>query len=176
MRECNLAIEHNEESKEPWRDMTAEHTADSDCPFCGIVAGEVPASVVYQDDVVFAFLDIHPLVPGHVLVIPRAHVASLGQLDANASSRLLPVAIRIAEALKRSPVRCEAVNLFLSDGEVAGQEVFHLHLHVIPRYEGDAYGHGRPLKPIRPALPGRSELDEIAERLRAALAHTDDAV
>ena len=85
-------------------------------------------------------MDIFPVNPGHVLVIPTSHSAFLAELDPEAGAELFRVAQRVAAALRRSDPRCEGVNLFLADGEAAGQEIFHVHLHVIPRQRGDGSG------------------------------------
>jgi len=130
--------------------------------FCGIVAGELPASVVYVDDEIMAFLDIRPVNPGHVLVIPRSHAAELSDLDPHIGGRMFQVAQDMTAAIRRSELRCDGVNLFLADGEAAGQEVFHSHLHVLPRYRGDKFR----LEPNWPPPPGRKELDRIAAQLR----------
>jgi histidine triad (HIT) family protein len=137
------------------------------CVFCGILAGELPASVVYQDEVCTAFMDIQPVNPGHVLVIPNAHAASLAELEPETGGQIFRVAQRIAAALRRSTVRCEGVNLFLADGEAAMQEVFHVHLHVLPRYEGD--GFGLRFGPSYFDRPERAELEGIAEEIKEAL-------
>jgi histidine triad (HIT) family protein len=145
------------------------------CIFCKILAGQAPASIVYRDEWVTAFLDIRPVNSGHVLVIPNLHAASLADLDTEASERLFPVARRIAAALyasgiqsEDSGVRCEAVNFFLADGEPAGQDVFHVHLHVIPRYTRDGFGLRFPTHYFEES-PSRAELDEIADEIRAEL-------
>ena len=119
------------------------------CVFCGIIAGEVPASRVYEDDDVVAFMDVRPLTPGHLLVVPRAHAARLEDLDEDLGTRVFAVAHRLARALRSSAVPAEGVNFFLADGVAAGQEVFHVHLHVIPRTPGDGFR----LK-ARPRSPG----------------------
>ena len=139
----------------------------SDCIFCRIVNGTEAASVVYSDDVVLSFLDITPVNLGHLLVIPKVHVAQLSELDPEVGGRMFKVAMRVAGALRRSGVKCEGVNLFLADGEAAFQEVFHVHLHVIPRFSGD--GFGLNLGPKYGTRPSRKELDEVAERIKAAM-------
>jgi len=111
-----------------------------DCIFCKIAAGALPAAVVFQDDVCMAFMDIRPVNPGHVLVIPKRHAAHLADLDPGTGGLLFQIAMRVAEAIRRTPIRCEGINLFLADGRAAMQEVFHVHLHVIPRYTGDGFG------------------------------------
>ncbi len=136
----------------------------NDCVFCRIVTGESPASVVYEDDVVLAFLDIRPVNPGHAMVIPKLHAASLADLDEATGRHLWTISQRTAAALRRSGVKCEGVNLFLADGEAAFQEVFHVHLHVFPRYKGDSFR----LIADWSARPPREELDRIAAQIRTA--------
>ena len=131
--------------------------ADSGCVFCRIVAGAAPASVVYGDDDVLAFLDIAPITPGHLLVIPRRHATYLADLDERDGARMFQVAQRLAGALRLSGLRCDGVNLFLADGAAAFQEVFHAHLHVIPRWVGDGFA----LR-YRSGKPGREQLDDTA--------------
>ena len=137
------------------------------CIFCEILAGRQPVSLVYRDERCAAFLDIRPVNPGHLLVVPIRHAADLAELDEEDGAQLFRVARRLAAALRRSGVRCEGVNLFLADGVVAGQEVFHVHLHVVPRYAGD--GFGLRFGPDYGRRPPRPELDEIAGRIREAL-------
>ncbi|OUC99284.1 HIT family protein [Streptosporangium minutum] len=107
------------------------------CPFCEIIAGRAEASVVYDDDTVVAILDLNPATVGHVLVIPRVHVAGLADADDAVGAAIWRTARRVSVALRASGLRCDGVRLSLADGEAAGQDVFHLHLHVVPRYPGD---------------------------------------
>jgi len=137
------------------------------CVFCDIVRGEAPASVVHDDDQVMAFMDIQPVNPGHLLVVPRVHAAYLADLDQETGSRLFQVAMKLADAVRHSGVRCEGVNFFLADGRAAGQEVFHVHLHVVPRFEGD--GFGLRFGPEYFRRPARVTLDEVAVDIRRAL-------
>ncbi|CAL9343777.1 Protein hit [Nocardiopsis dassonvillei] len=109
------------------------------CVFCAIRDGSAAVSTVYEDEAVLAFMDLFPVTPGHVLVVPRVHVAGLGDLDDAVGARMWSVARRVGTALRGGAVRCEGVNLFLADGEAAGQEVFHVHLHVFPRFAGDTF-------------------------------------
>ena len=135
-----------------------------DCIFCAIVAGAAPASVVYEDDVSLGFMDIQPVNPGHLLVIPKRHAAGLADLDEQTGGHLFRVAMRLAAALRRSGLPCEGINFFLADGEVAFQDVFHVHLHVIPRSAGDAF----KIDADWSAQPPRAELDDLAARIRNA--------
>ena len=137
----------------------------TDCVFCKIVRREVPASVLAEDGDTMAFLDIRPINPGHFLVIPKAHAAHLADLPAGEGGRLFEMAGRLAPALYRSGVKCEGVNFHLADGEVAGQEVLHVHLHVYPRYAGD--GVGLRMGSRYGAMPRREELDKLAAAIRA---------
>jgi diadenosine tetraphosphate (Ap4A) HIT family hydrolase len=137
----------------------------TDCVFCGIVHGDVEHSSVYEDERVVAFLDIQPVVRGHLLVVPREHAANLADLDGEDGAAMFETGRRAAAALRVSGLRCEGVNLFVADGEAAGQDVFHVHLHVIPRYEGDGFSlRFPPDYAIRP----REELDEAASAIRGA--------
>jgi diadenosine tetraphosphate (Ap4A) HIT family hydrolase len=140
------------------------NAAGMDCVFCRIVAGAADASVVYEDDRLLAFCDLNPVNPGHLLITPKVHGVGLVDLDESDGSRMFMVAQRLAVAVRGSGLRCEGVNLFLADGEAAGQEVFHVHLHVFPRYVGDRFrldsGQLRA---------SRRDLDEVAARVRAVL-------
>jgi histidine triad (HIT) family protein len=136
----------------------------SGCVFCEIVAGRAESSKVYEDDQVLAFMDIRPITPGHLLVIPKQHAPDLASLDPVYGGPIFATAQKIAAAMRRSPLRPEGVNFFLADGVAAGQEVFHVHLHVLPRTTGDGFGiHGRF------SWPHRSSLDTHAGMLRAVL-------
>jgi histidine triad (HIT) family protein len=137
------------------------------CVFCDIIRGEAPASPLYADDLVMAFMDIRPVNPGHLLVVPRAHATYLAEMDEETGSRLFQVGIKLASAVRRAGVRCEGVNLFLADGEAAGQEVFHVHLHVIPRFQGDGFGFR--FGPDYHRLPERATLDAVAAGIRRGL-------
>ncbi|MCI0555381.1 MAG: HIT family protein [Anaerolineae bacterium] len=134
------------------------------CIFCKIVNGDSPASKVYEDDLCLAFMDIQPVNPGHVLVVPKAHFTDLTDLPAHIGSHLFQVAQRITLSLPNTGVKSEGVDLFLAHGEAAGQDVFHVHLHVIPRYEGDGFGFR--FGPNYSNLPERSELDAIATQIK----------
>ncbi|MFI5941824.1 HIT family protein [Streptomyces uncialis] len=108
---------------------------DGGCVFCAIARGEVAASLVFEDAWVIAFMDLQPVTPGHLLVVPRSHAEGLEDLPEDIGVRIWVVAHRLGRALRLSGLRCEGVvNLFLADGEAAFQEVFHVHLHVFPRF------------------------------------------
>ena len=135
----------------------------SDCVICDLVARIIPVSVTYENSAVFAFMDIQPINYGHVLIVPKKHVAYLAELDDTIGAELFKVTLKMAQAVRNSGVKCEAINLFLADGEAAGQDVFHVHMHVIPRYKGD----NLLIQPNYPARPPREELDKIAAKIRS---------
>ena len=137
------------------------------CIFCTIARGEIPASLVAETDTALAMMDIQPVNPGHVLVIPKSHAEYLGDLDAKIGGDIFQLGMRVAAGLRNSEVRCEGVNFYLADGKVAGQEVFHVHLHVIPRFEGD--GFGLRYGPKYGEHPAREELAKIAGSIKGAM-------
>jgi histidine triad (HIT) family protein len=142
-------------------------TDGKDCIFCKILTGGSEVSLVYRDEVCAAFMDIQPVNPGHLLVVPNGHAACLADLKEEEGAQIFRVAQRLAAALRQSGVKSEGVNFFLADGEAAMQEVFHVHLHVIPRYDGD--GFGLKFAPAYFQKPEREELNEIAGKIRTAL-------
>ena len=138
-----------------------------DCIFCDIAGGRAPASVVYRGDRVMSFLDINPINPGHLIVIPRRHVALLNEIPEGLAAEVFTVASRLAVALRSSGLPCDGVHLSLADGEAAGQEVPHTHLHVVPRVAGDGFTIKAPAW-SRPQ-PTRENLEVNAAAIRAAL-------
>jgi histidine triad (HIT) family protein len=138
-----------------------------DCVFCRVLSGDLPGSVVYEDDRVAAFLDLHPVHEGHTLVVPRAHLADLRACPPGLAGHLFEVGARLAPAIV-AVTGAEGFNIWTAAGRAAGQTVFHLHLHVLPRFTGDAFGprlpSGHPRECARPAL------DHMAERIRAVAA------
>jgi len=142
----------------------------SECIFCQIIAGVAPASFVYEDNLACAFMDTQPVNPGHLLVVPRVHARAMGDLPAEIARHMMAVAQRLMKAMRSAPLCCEGVNLLLADGEAAGQEVDHVHLHVIPRYKGDGFGFR--FAPDYGALPQRGHLDKLATAIREAMDET----
>lgn len=146
-------------------DEAVEHReAQENCIFCKIIAGQAPVSKVYEDDRVLGLMTIGPVTPGHAMVIPKDHVPYWSDLDEELGMHIFRITQRVAEAIRASGLKCEGVNLFLADGEVAFQEVFHFHLHVFPRFRGD------PFKLVAnwDDTPERDELDKHARMIRAA--------
>ncbi len=123
--------------------------------------------MVYSGDTVSAFMDIQPVDNGHVLVIPNQHVPYLADLEEEIGGQLFKAAQRVAAAIRESDIRCEGINFFLADGEAAMQEVFHVHLYVIPRFVGDDFklSFGSDYED----LPERANLDHQAEKIRMQL-------
>jgi diadenosine tetraphosphate (Ap4A) HIT family hydrolase len=144
----------------------------TNCIFCRIVRGQAEASIVYEDDTVVAFLDAHPVAEGHTLVVPRRHASDLENLDDLSAAGLLSAGRRIGLGL-RSALGADGVNLHMADGEAAGQTVFHVHLHVIPRRSGDGFGLRIPFG-TRPT-PDRASLQTVAGRLRQAVGESAGA-
>ncbi len=142
-------------------------SGDPSCVFCQIIEGQVQASTVFHDEVVTVFMDIHPLTPGHLLVVPNQHIADLSGLDHETGAHMLDVGRRAASGLRRSDIRCEGINLFLADGAAAGQTIFHLHLHVVPRFRGDGFSIVHGVRGSSPA--SREDLDHQARAIRMAL-------
>jgi diadenosine tetraphosphate (Ap4A) HIT family hydrolase len=134
------------------------------CPFCEIAAGRLPSSQLYADDLVLAFMDIRPVNTGHLLVIPRAHAADLAALPEATGAAMFTVAHRLAKALRASGLPSDGINFFVADGEVAGQEVWHVHLHVLPRFADDGFR-----ITARWLSPDRDQLEATAVRIRGAL-------
>ncbi len=150
--------------KRPDTPMSQQTTG---CVFCKIVAKQIPASVVYEDDEIIAFLDIRPINPGHTLVIPKNHAASLKALDSQLGGRLFQVAGRIAAAIRKTGIRCEGINVWLADGKAAFQEVPHIHIHVIPRFTGD--GLRVQTGPDYGTTPPPEEMQQQAKKIHNAL-------
>lgn len=108
------------------------------CVFCGIIKGEQPAEVLFEDEDVIAFLDIRPLNLGHALIVPKMHVDNFLELPEHLHGKLFATAQRVALAL-RDALDFDGFNITINNGKAAGQTVFHLHVHIIPRYEHDTF-------------------------------------
>ena len=140
------------------------------CVFCRIARGDAPAHMVYDDGKALAFLDIHPSAPGHTIIIPKAHVArveDLSQEDAAALFRALHLLVGQIQAA----VDAAASTIGVNNGRESGQEVPHVHIHVIPRSVGDRGGiiQGIARSPRR---PGEEEMRKIADRIRQSVSNT----
>ncbi len=132
--------------------------SDPDCIFCKIIAGELPAQIVDQDERTIAFMDISPATRGHTLVVPRRHARDLLEIEPEDLEATILAAQRLARTV-RDRLGADGVNLLNSCGSAAWQTVFHFHVHVIPRYAGD---------PLRlPWTPAPGDADEIAKTAQA---------
>jgi histidine triad (HIT) family protein len=131
------------------------------------VEGTAPSSKVYEDEISLVFMDTQPVNPGHVLIVPKVHFRDLAELPADIGAHLFQVAQRIALSLPKTQVKNEGVDLLLANGEAAGQEVFHVHLHVIPRFASDGFSFR--FGPNYVNLPERRELDNIAAQIKQQL-------
>ena len=140
----------------------------ADCVFCKIIEGAYTSSKIYEDDSILAFMDIQPVNKGHLLIVPKKHVELIADLDDETSSKMILLANRINNAMRSSGIKLEGLNYFLADGEAAGQEVFHTHLHLIPRFKGDGFGFIFP-EGYRVDMPERDELNWVAEKIREVL-------
>jgi histidine triad (HIT) family protein len=134
----------------------------SECLFCGIIAGDIPAQVVDSDEHTVAFMDINPATAGHALVIPRTHSADLFEISDEDLEHTMVAARRLARRM-RAALSPDGFNILNSCGATAWQTIFHFHLHVVPRYEDD------PLElPWVPAAGDPSEIAAVADQIRGA--------
>ena len=136
---------------------------DANCIFCKIANGEIPSSTIYEDDFFRVILDLSPATKGHALILPKQHMANIFEMDDTTAERVFVLAKRIAKAMKAT-LNCDGLNIVQNNGEVAGQTVFHFHMHIIPRYDND----GQHITWI----PGTSETEEreaIAAQIKSLL-------
>jgi histidine triad (HIT) family protein len=138
-----------------------------DCIFCQIVDGAIPSRTVYEDETTLAFLDANPLAPGHTLVVPKAHHEHLQDLPEELAADVFATLHRVTGAAEAA-VDADASTVAFNNGEAAGQEVPHVHGHVVPRFEGDG---GRPIHAVAGDRPDLSDDDldavaaDVADRL-----------
>jgi len=140
---------------------TAEH-----CIFCDLIQGAAEVSVCYEDADAIAFMDVQPVNAGHVLVVPRDHYESLCDIPSEIAMHVFEVSMRLAPIV-RDVSGCHDMNLVVNSGEAAGQNVFHYHVHLIPRRQGD--GFDVPLPFSGSDMPDRTFLDAVAARIIAAM-------
>jgi len=135
----------------------------ADCVFCKLVAKQIPASVVYEDEATLAFMDLGQVNPGHVLVACKAHAPNVYALDDTQAAAVFRTTARVARAV-RDAFDPPGLSIYQANGAPAGQTVFHFHLHVLPRHDGDGMQLVWPVK-----NPPRERLEEYAGRIRARL-------
>ena len=142
---------------------------NTDCPFCKIISGKAPASVVYEDSAILAFMDLNPANSGHTLIIPKEHSENIFDIPEKTLVKIGPIIKRICTAVKTATC-CEGISVLQLNGKAAGQVVMHYHVHVIPRFSGDIMSKtpGAIIKSHK-LSPERIELDEIAKKIRENL-------
>ena len=133
-----------------------------DCLFCKIIAGEIPAEKVYEDDHVIAFLDINPINPGHTLVVPKTHTENIFSASPAVMRQVAEVLPKISQAVVAG-VGAEACNIGINNGPISGQVIFHLHIHIMPRFSDDGHRlwHGKPYV--------EGEMQQVGKKIRAKL-------
>lgn len=124
------------------------------CIFCKIANGEIPSTTIYENSDFRVFFDINPASKGHCLIVPKQHYNDIFDMDAETGGKLFSLATVVARSLKKE-LNCEGMNIVQNNGLIAGQTVFHFHLHLIPRYTGDTVNVGW--------VPGEADLDELAD-------------
>jgi histidine triad (HIT) family protein len=134
------------------------------CIFCRIVDGDLPSRTVYESSEALAFLDANPLTKGHTLVVPKEHYETVGDLPSEAAGAVFEAVSAVTPRVERA-VDADATTVAVNNGEAAGQEVPHTHVHVVPRFEGDGNGPIHRLFSARPSVSD-AELDEIAAAIR----------
>ena len=139
-----------------------------DCVFCKIISGELEASVVAEDEYAVALMDKGQINPGHVLVIPRRHAVQLGDLTEDEAVNVFRLVHPVALALPQSGLRCEGYHLSQVNGAAAGQEVFHVHFHLVPRFRGEAVRLCVLVDEERPRY-SREELNQFAAAIAAVM-------
>ncbi|EFR30904.1 HIT family protein [Eremococcus coleocola] len=136
----------------------------TDCIFCKIIEGQIPSAKVYEDDKVYAFLDITQATPGHTLVIPKEHVSDIFQYDAQLAGEVFSRIPKIAKAIMGAYPQAKGMNLINNNGQVAYQSVFHSHFHLIPRYSSDDPGFAIKFEDHSADFPSE-KLQEIATNI-----------
>ena len=111
----------------------------SDCIFCKIANGEIPSATLYEDEDFRVILDLGPASKGHALILPKAHAANIYEISDDMAAKAMILAKKMATKMTES-LKCDGFNIVQNNGEPAGQTVFHFHMHLIPRYEGDQVG------------------------------------
>lgn len=131
---------------------------DENCLFCKIIANEIPSSKIFEDDAFLAFLDINPVNPGHTLVIPKKHFTSFDEVPREFFEGYFSVIQKVAGAVKMG-MGADGYNIFQNNGKAAGQAVFHIHFHVVPRFDGDGFmqWQGKPYE--------EDQVEEVSNRI-----------
>ncbi|MFA5841482.1 MAG: HIT family protein [Candidatus Paceibacterota bacterium] len=131
--------------------------------FCKIIASEIPAKIIYEDEFSLAFLDINPINTGHVLLLPRRHFENIFDMPEDLAAKLSAVSKKLAIAIKGS-LNADGINITSNNGAAAGQLVFHAHTHIIPRYTGDGFTHWKGKRGYKDG-----EMNEVVRKIKTAL-------
>ncbi|HCO28273.1 MAG TPA: HIT family protein [Lachnospiraceae bacterium] len=134
-----------------------------DCIFCKIANGIIPSATIYENSDFKVILDVSPASKGHTLILPKEHFDNIFDMDADTAGKLFSLAAAVARALKQA-TGCDGMNIVQNNGEIAGQTVFHFHMHLIPRYEGDSVQVS-----WEPGTATKEELNEFAAAVKKAL-------
>lgn len=134
-----------------------------DCIFCKIAAGDIPSATLYEDENFRVILDLGPASKGHALILPKAHYANIYEITDELAGKAMILAKKMAGVLTEA-LECDGFNLVQNNGEPAGQTVFHFHMHLIPRYQGDQVGLLWDPKELQPEVR-----DEIVEKVKSVL-------
>ncbi len=133
------------------------------CLFCKIITGEIPSQKVYEDETALAFLDIHPINIGHTLVVPKTHHANLYETPDEILAHLIVVVKKLSVAVKTA-MKADGINIEMNNDPVAGQIIFHSHIHIVPRFEGDGFRHWHGARDYRDG-----EMVKIAQKISEKL-------
>jgi len=136
---------------------------DDNCIFCKLAAGQIPSTTLYEDEDFRVIMDIAPAVKGHAIVLPKQHMNDLLSIEENTAKKALFVVSKMANAIKDT-LNCDGINILQNNGEAAGQSVFHLHFHILPRYKEDHF-----TIPWKTLSYEEGEAEAIAKKIRAAL-------
>jgi histidine triad (HIT) family protein len=136
---------------------------DESCIFCKIVQKQAPASIIYENDTILVFLDIRPLNMGHTLIIPKDHYIDIFDIPENELSQIHKAAKPVSIAIKKA-TEADGISIIQQNGKAAGQDIFHIHVHVVPRFEGQKLPHFSELKEVE-----RAKLDAMAKIIKEQL-------
>ena len=134
-----------------------------ECIFCSIIAGDIPATKVYEDDETLSFMDINPGNPGHLLVIPKRHYRNIFDIPPETAGKIMQIGTKLARVIKEV-LNPDGLNLFQSGEAAAFQSVFHFHLHLLPRWEGDSL-----ILPWKPKPGDMDDIRNVAAQIREHL-------
>ncbi len=136
---------------------------NNDCLFCKIIAGEIPSTKVYEDDTVFALLDIHPVNIGHIVMVPKTHYVNLYETPDETVAHMMVIAKKLAIAVKKT-MSADGINIEMNNEPDAGQVILHTHLHIIPRFQGDGFTYWHGARGYE-----EGEADEVAGKIQVGI-------